>query len=150
MSIELTERDYTPLAAFPFQHWDERTGPPYSLLRPLTPDAARRVWQRAVRFSGLSWSDAVAGSSNRFDLLSDQTDWDEPTVRNWLLAQVPIREQRVILCFQPEVAVCVDWGVLCDHWLKLFWTAGCAWPLSERWILLHDGNQFVFGRAQAA
>src|SRR4051794_40779898 len=50
--VVLAERDYRPLAGYPFQRWGERTGRPFAAVRPLTADAARRVWRRAMLLNG--------------------------------------------------------------------------------------------------
>ena len=142
MGIVLTEKDYQPLATYTFQHWNERTGPAFCNMRPLTEDAARRVWQRACVMTQAAWADGEG--NHRFDL--QNSDWDGPRVRDWLLACVPERDHRVIVCFQPQSAISVPWGDLCDHWLLLLWTGGCAWPADERWVMVHDGEQFVFGK----
>jgi hypothetical protein len=86
----------------------------------------------------------VAGSA-LLDLRAEES-WTEQSVRDWLLAQVADREQPIVVCFQPRIAVRVPWGVLCDHWLLLFWTGGCAWPLNEAWVMVHDGDRFAVGR----
>ena len=150
MPIELTDADYAPLAELQFQHWGERARPPFSELRPLTADAALRVWQRTAALAAAGWAEAGEGEGDdvhagRLDL-RNEADWSESSVREWLLARVADRDEPVIACFQPRVAVRVAWGVLCDHWLVLLWTGGCVWPASAGWVLVHDGDQFLFGK----
>jgi hypothetical protein len=153
--LELCEHDYLPLAECTFQHWGEREGEPFSHLRPLTPDAAERVWRRTSAMAAQEWAaceaggggdvGGIAGRSAMLDLRVEES-WTEATVRQWLLEQVADREQPIVVCYQPAIAVRVPWGVLCDHWLLLFWTGGCAWPLNEAWVMVHDGDRFAVGR----
>jgi hypothetical protein len=155
--IELTDADCAPLAELQFQHWGERAGMPYAALRPLVPDAALRVWQHTAAMSASAWGSGapddddddddvdVDVDAGRLDL-RDAGEWSEASVREWLLARVGDRGQPVVACFQPRVAVRLAWGVLCDHWLVLLWTGGCVWPESGEWVLVHDGDQFLFAR----
>lgn len=148
MAIELTHADYAPPAELQFQHWGERPGMPYSALRPLTPDAARRVWRHTAAAAAGAWADGgrrdAAAAAGRFDL-REVPDWSESSVRDWLLTRVADRDLPVLACFQPTVAVRLPWGVLCDHWLVLLWTGGCVWPVTGDWVLIHDGDLFEFG-----
>jgi len=151
MGITLSEADFRPIAGYEFQHWGERSAqPPYAAIRPLTPVAAERVWRRAAQLGTTPWADVTAGAGDaapgagRLDLQRPDADWDERTVRRWLLDRVPDRDLQVIVCYQPTVAIAVPWGLLCDHWLVLLWTGGCVWPPSEAWVLVHDGDQFAF------
>ena len=146
MPIELTDADCVPPAEFQFQHWGERAGMPYCALRPLSPDAAFRVWRHTAALSQAAWENSPGDADAGLLDLRDAGDWSADTVREWLLARVGDRGQSVVACFQPRVAVRVDWGVLCDHWLVLLWTGGCVWPESGGWVLLHDGDQFLFAR----
>jgi hypothetical protein len=142
MAIELTDKDFVPLAQCDFQHWGERSGPPFCHMRALSPDAAERVWRRTAQTCGTHWAD---GEDQQLDL-SGPGDWSETSVRDWLLSRVADREQQVLVCFQPRVAVALTWGMLCDHWLLVLWTGGCVWPRSGEWVLIHDGDRFAFGR----
>ena len=141
MAIELSESDYLPQWACEFQHWGERTGEPYEHLRPLKGDAAEKVWRRTVAMAAATWT--TGSGSAELDLRTG--DWDGPSVRDWLLSRVPDRDQLLIVCYQPHIVLCVPWGVLCDHWLLLLWTGGCAYPASEDWVLVHDGDRFALG-----
>lgn len=147
MPLELTEKDFVPLAECQFQHWGDRTGPPYSHIRPLSESAAERVWRRTAALAAADWA-AQSGpdTSDHLDLATCG-EWDADSVKRWLLGRCADADQRVFVCYQPRVAISVPWGVLCDHWLVFFWTGGCVWPASERWILVHDGDAFAFGRA---
>ncbi len=146
--IDLGENDYLPLAQCAFQHWGEREGEPFTRIRPLTPDAAERVWRRTASMAAQEWAAGVNGADPGEALLDLRAidSWTEQTVRDWLLDRVGDRDELVLVCYQPRVAIRVPWGTLCDHWLKLFWTGGCAWPLSERWVMVHDGDRFAIGR----
>jgi hypothetical protein len=146
MAIELTEHDYIPLSECEFQHWGQHSGPPYSEIRPLCAEAAQKVWRRTLAMAASAWSEASPES--QFDLRGP-AEWSETSVRDWLLSQVADRSATVLVCFQPQVAICIAWGVLCDHWLIFLWTGGCVWPASEDWVLVHDGDQFVFGRKKS-
>ena len=73
-------------------------------------------------------------------------DWSPDSVRDWLLTQFAHRDQPIVVCYQPRVAVRLPWGIACDHWLQFFWTSGCAFPLSEEWVMVHDGDRFAVGR----
>jgi len=146
MAITLSNSDFVPLEAFEFQHWGDRDPgrPPFDAVRPLSADAARRVFARASRLGSETWDDADDALC-RLDLRADE-GWSPPMVREWLLARVGARDVPVIACFQPTTAVVVPWGVLCDHWMQLLWTGGCVWPVEhEAWVLVHDGDQFAFG-----
>ena len=149
MPLELTEKDFLPLAECQFQHWGDRAGTPYSHIRPLSESASERVWRRTAALAATEWAESAADASDRLDLATCG-DWDADSVKAWLLARVPDRDQDVFVCYQPRVAIRVPWDVLCDHWLVFFWTGGCVWPASERWILVHDGDAFAFGRAGGA
>jgi hypothetical protein len=142
--LQLREQDYLPLAECAFQHWGQREGEPFTHLRPLTPDAAQRVWHRTSAMAAREWADS-ADADAVLDLRA-LDDWSNDSVRDWLLGQVGNREQAIVVCYQPKVAVHVPWGVACDHWLKLFWTSGCAFPLSEEWVMVHDGDRFAVGK----
>ena len=142
MAIDLTEKDFVPLAQCEFQHWGERSGPPFCHMRGLSPEAAERVWRKTAQTCGASWAD---GEDEQLDL-SSCGEWSEASVRQWLLSRVSDREEQVLVCFQPRVAVALTWGLLCDHWLLVLWTGGCVWPRSGRWVLIHDGDRFAFGR----
>jgi len=151
MAIELTEKDFVPLEQCQFQHWGDRTGAPFDQIRPLGDAAAERVWARAAALSSATWSEAAPGG-DQIDLGS--VDGDEKTVKRHVAAWLRRREasdgpgpdQPVILCYQPRVAVVVPWAIVCEHWLIFFWTPACAWPTSEQWVLVHDGDRFAFGR----
>ena len=137
MPVELTETDFLPRAECQFQHWGERDGEPFCHIRPLSEAAAERLWYRRGNVTALR--------RNQVDLnLAECGDWDADFVTRWLLDRCPDRAERVFVCYQPRVAVSVPWGVLCDHWLTFFWTAGCVWPADERWSLVHDGDRFTF------
>jgi hypothetical protein len=142
MAIELTDKDFVPLAQCEFQHWGERSGPPFCHMRALSPEAAERVWRRTAQTCGTNWAD---GEDEQLDL-SGPGDWSEGSVRDWLLSRGAGREDQVLVCFQPRVAVALTWGMLCDHWLLVLWTGGCVWPRSGEWVLIHDGDRFAFGR----
>ena len=141
MAIELTDKDFVPLAHCEFQHWGERSGPPFSHMRGLSGDAAERVWRKTAETAASAWD----GADEQLDLTATG-DWSEASVREWLLARCGDRDEQVLVCFQPRVAVVLSWGVLCDHWLLVLWTGGCVWPCSGRWVLVHDGDRFAFGR----
>lgn len=143
MAIELSENDFVPLSECQFQHWGEHTGRPWCEVRPLGEGAAERVWRRTAALSAASWAEGAG--ADRLDLRGDD-EWTPESVRDWLAARGPAPDHRVLVCYQPRVAVSVPWGVLCDHWLVFFWTGGCVWPQDERWVLVHDGDQFAFGR----
>jgi hypothetical protein len=145
--IELTDADCAPPAELQFQHWGGRAGMPFCALRPLTAEAAMRVWRHTAAMSSAAWRQGPdpAADAGLLDLRGAE-EWSEASVREWLLARVPDREQPVVACFQPRVAVRVPWGVLCDHWLVLLWTGGCVWPETGDWVLVHDGDQFLFAR----
>ena len=142
MPLDLRECDYLPLSACEFQHWGERSGPPFDMIRPLGPDAAERVWRNTVAMAAATWTAGPGGAL--LDLAADD-DWDEGVVRDWLLAHVPDRDLDLIVCFQPRIAVCLPWGTLCDHWLTVLWTGACAFPASGEWVLVHDGDRFALG-----
>ena len=146
----LTGRDYRPLAGYPFQRWGERTGLPFAGLRPLGPDAARRAWRRAAQITGGEWDAGLPPDryphQDRLDLRDPNTPWDEATVRDWLLARLADRDQRVLACYGPEWTVELDWGTFCDHWLTFLWVDACAWPTSEAWFLRCCNELFVLGR----
>ena len=146
MLQELTEKDFVPLADCQFQHWGDRAGPPYSHIRPLSESSAERLWARAGAFAGATQdsSDSV-DAADRLDL-SLLDDWDAAQVTRWLSSRVPDVGQRVLVCYQPKVAVSVPWGAVCEHWLVFFWTG--AWVLGPDgdWTLVHDGDRFVFDR----
>ena len=143
MAIELTETDFRPLSECQFQHWGERDGEPFCHVRPLTESAAERIWRRAGALAG--------GRKNDLCLdLAECGEWDADFVTRWLLDRFPDRDERVFVSYQPRVAICVPWGVLCDHWLVFFWTAGCVWPAGEQWLLTHDGDRFAFCGASGA
>jgi hypothetical protein len=150
MGITLSEGDFRPIAGYEFQHWGERTGQPYAAIRPLTPAAAERVWRRAVELGGVPWADGgTDAGAGRLDLQRPDAEWDDRTVCRWLLERVPDRDLEVLVCYQPQVAVAVPWGLLCEHWLLLLWTGGCVWPPDEAWVLVHDGDQFAFAARRA-
>jgi hypothetical protein len=137
MPPELTERDFLPQAECRFQHWGDRDGEPFCHIRPLSEAAAERLWRRA----------AVLLDTQRSGIFLDLAEcgeWDVDSVKGWLLDRFPDRDEPVFVCYQPRVAVRVPWGVLCDHWLTFFWTAGCVSPADERWSLVHDGDRFAF------
>ena len=142
MGIELTENDFVPLAECEFQHWGERSGPPFEAMRALSPDAAERVWRRTAETAGAAWG---GDAGEQLDLAAPG-DWSEASVREWLLARGGGRDEQVVVCFQPRVAVALEWGTLCDHWLLVLWTGGCVWPRSGEWVMVHDGDRFAFGR----
>jgi hypothetical protein len=142
MPIELAEHDFAPRSALQFQHWGERDGPPFHDLRPLSPGAAERVWRRTASMAAATWTGGAGGLD-----LRAADDWTRDSVRDWLLSQVADRDEQVLACYQPTVAIALPWGTLCDHWLTFLWTGGCVWPASEAWVLVHDGDQFVFGRS---
>lgn len=142
MPIDLSDKDFIPLAQCEFQHWGERSGPPFCHMRALSPEAAERVWRRTAHTCGAQWAD---GDDEQLDL-SAPGDWSESSVREWLLSRVGDRDEQVLVCFQPRVAVALAWGMLCDHWLLVLWTGGCVWPRSGDWVLVHDGDRFAFGR----
>ena len=152
MPFELTPKDFVPLDQCEFQHWGERSGAPFDEIRPLCDAAAERVWARTAALSAGTWSAAGPGA-DLIDLAS--MDWDEETVKRhvslWLRRRDAggSEDREVILCYQPRVAVVVPWRVVCDHWLVFFWTPACAWPASEEWVLVHDGDRFAFGRRPA-
>ena len=147
--ISLEEKDYRPIAGYPFQRWGERAGRPFADLRPLGPDAARRVWRRTVQISGGDWDGALPSDrfprQDRLNLRDPATAWDEASVRDWLLAHCPDRNRPVLACYGPEWAVEVEWGAFCDHWLTFLWVDACAWPTSEAWFLRCYNELFVFG-----
>src|SRR5687767_10625392 len=57
MTIELTDKDFVPLAQCEFQHWGEHSGPPFCHMRALSPDAAERVWRKTAETCGAEWCD---------------------------------------------------------------------------------------------
>lgn len=136
----LSESDFLPLSDFAFQHWNQRSGPAFADVRPMTEDAARRMWRRTLEMCSAEWADRDA--SQRFDLRSGH--WQTSDVCKWLCSLGPQSDQPVIVCFQPQSAVTVPWSSLCAHWLILLWTGGCAWPPTGDWLLVHDGDQFAF------
>ena len=142
MTIDLSENDFVPIEQCEFQHWGERTGPPFCDMRALSPEAAERVWRRTAQTCAADWADRAGEHLD----LTGAGDWSEATVREWLLARAGGRDEPVIVCFQPRVAVEVPWGTLCDHWLRVLWTGGCVWPRTGDWVLVHDGDRFAFGR----
>jgi hypothetical protein len=148
-AISLTEKDYRPLAGYPFQRWGERTGLPFASLRPLGPDAARRAWRRTAELAGGEWDGGLPPdrypSQSRLDLRDPATPWDEGSVRDWLLARFPDRDRRVLACYGPDWAVEIGWGTFCDHWLTFLWVDACAWPVSEQWFLRYCNDAMVFG-----
>ncbi len=152
MAFPLSDTDFVPLDQCQFQRWGERGGPPFSEIRPLGEAAAERVWARAVALSSAAWARDGA-DADEIDLAS--VDGDEDAVKRRVAAWLRRRDaggrpdEPVILCYQPRVAVVVPWRVVCDHWLVFFWTPGCAWPVSEDWVLVHDGDRFAFGRTPA-
>ena len=121
MSIELVETDFVPLAQCEFQHWGERTGPPFCHMRGLSADAAERVWRKTAEAAAAAWS----GADEHLDLTAT-ADWSESSVRDWLLSHGGGRDEQVVACFQPRVAVTLPWGLLADHWLRVLWTGGCV------------------------
>ena len=143
--LQLREQDYLPLAECAFQHWGEREGEPFTHLRPLTPDAAERVWRRTSVMAARQWAESADDAAGVLDLRTAD-DWDTESVRDWLLTQVADREAPVVVCYQPRIAVQLPWGVACEHWLQFFWTSGCAFPISEDWVMVHDGDRFAVGR----
>lgn len=140
-SIELVETDFVPLAQCEFQHWGQRTGPPFCHMRGLSASAAERVWRKTAETAAAAWD----GADEQLDLTAT-ADWSEASVRQWLLSRGGDRDEAVLVCFQPRVAVTLPWGLLCDHWLLVLWTGGCVWPRSGRWVLVHDGDRFAFGK----
>jgi hypothetical protein len=140
MTIDLAETDFLPLSQCEFQHWGERSGPPFAQMAARAPDAAERVWRRTAQAAAAAWD----GAEEQLDLTA--TDWSESTVSEWLRARGGEPAEQVIACFQPRVAVALPWRVLCDHWLLVLWTGGCVWPRSGQWVLVHDGDRFAFGR----
>jgi hypothetical protein len=142
MAIELSDEDFVPLEQCEFQHWGERSGPPFCHMRALSPDAAERVWRKTAETAGAAWD---GGADRQLDLTATG-DWSEASVRDWLLSRGGDRSEQVLVCFQPHVAVALEWGTLCDHWLLVLWTGGCVWPRSGQWVLVHDGDRFAFGR----
>src|SRR5688572_29483459 len=117
----LSDRDYVAIEGYAFQRWGERSGSPYREIRPLAEKAARRVWERAMRINGDEPDAALPRESFPFqtslDLRCGDAEWDEQTVRKWLLDRHAVREDRVLVCYGPQWAVEVSWGVFCDHWL---------------------------------
>src|SRR5688500_3769730 len=57
--LQLREQDYLPLAECAFQHWGEREGEPFTHLRPLTPDAAERIWRRTSVMAARQWAESA-------------------------------------------------------------------------------------------
>jgi hypothetical protein len=148
----LTDRDYVPVEGYAFQRWGERSGSPYRDVRPLGESAARRVWERAMRLNGDEPDDALPPHTfplqARLDLRSADGDWNEETVRAWLLEQHARRDEKVLVCYGPKWAVEVSWGVFCDYWLVFLWvTPCCVRPASEEWFLRHSDETFLFGQA---
>jgi hypothetical protein len=141
MTIDLTDTDFVPLAQCEFQHWGERSGPPFADMVALAGDAAERVWRRTAEAAAAAWD----GAEEQLDLTS-AADWSESSVAEWLRSRGGEPTEQVIACFQPRVAVALPWGMLCNHWLRVLWTGGCVWPRSGRWLLVHDGDRFAFGR----
>lgn len=154
MPLSLSETDYQPIERFAFQRWGERRGAPYCDIRPLTTTAAERVWRWALRHVAVSEDDPLPHDlydrPARLDLATSG-DWDESTVRDWLLGHVPRRDAHTLVTYGPQWAVRVPWGTFCDHWLTFCWPgACCAWPESEEWVLRHDPDQFLLSRRRSA
>jgi hypothetical protein len=155
----LVASDYRPIAGYAFQRWGERSGEPYSRIRPLTEVAARRVWLRTLQLAppsaGPAWDEPAEAADAlpaelfpeqlRLELNSDADGWDADSVRAWL-AGLAVQSQPVLLCYAPQWAVEVDWDVFCDHWLVFTWVEACAWPASEEWLLRCGSQRLVFGR----
>src|SRR5688500_14357912 len=151
-SVPLTERDYVGIDGYPFQRWGERAGSPYRDIRPLGESAARRVWERAMRINGDEPDSALPRETFPhqvcLDLRAAGSDWDEHSVRAWLLERHAGRGDKVLVCYGPQWAVVVDWGVFCDYWLVFLWvTPCCVRPASEEWFLRYADEAFAFGRS---
>jgi hypothetical protein len=150
--VLLTDRDYVAIDGYAFQRWGQRSGSPYRDIRPLAEGAARRVWERAMRINGDEPDDALPRDAfplqAGLDLRGGGAEWDEQTVRAWLLDRHAGRGDRVLVCYGPQWAVEVNWGVFCDHWLVFLWvTPCCVRPASEEWFLRFSDETFVFGRS---
>ena len=148
--VVLSDRDYRPLAGYPFQRWGERTGRPWHDVRPLTADAARRVWRRALLLMGIEFDGPLPADrfprQDALDLRDPASPWDESTVRDWLLARSVDPGAPVLACYGPEWAVEVAWADFCDFWLTFLWVDACAFPASEAWFVRSSGERFVAGR----
>ena len=148
--IVLVEKDYRPIAGYPFQRWGERDGRPFCDIRPLSPDAARRAWRRTVLLNGAEWDGSLPtdwyARQDELDLRDPVVPWDEASVRDWLAARGVNRNERVLACYGPEWVIEIDWATFYDHWLTFLWVDACAWPTSEAWFLRYAGERFVFGR----
>jgi hypothetical protein len=148
--LVLTDKDYRPIAGYPFQRWGERVGRPFSQIRPLSEGAAAAVWRRVLQLNCLGWDGALPADryprQERLDLRASGESWDEQTVRGWLLDRACEPGQPVLLCYGPQWVASVDWDVFCDHWLTFCWVDVCVCPASEQWVLRHDSEVFVFGQ----
>src|SRR4051812_50126526 len=100
MAIELSENDFVPLSQCEFQHWGERSGPPFCHMRALAPDAAQRVWCRTAEAAAAAWE----GGDQQLDLTS-AGDWAESSVRDRLLPPAADRDPPVLVCLPPPAAV---------------------------------------------
>jgi hypothetical protein len=151
MGIVLSEKDFRPIRGYPFQRWGERTGRPFCDIRPLSGDAARRLWQTVQRVNHAEWDGSLPSElfpqQAHMNLRDHAQEWDEQSVRRWLLEHEPRREREVLVSYGPHWAVSVDWGTFCDHWLVFLWVPACVWPTSEGWVLRYADEQLVFGRA---
>jgi hypothetical protein len=71
-------------------------------------------------------------------------------VTDWLITQYDNKETRVILSWQPNVAVSTTWGIFARYWDEFCYPRADdldIWSDAQSWVLLYHHDEFMqFGR----
>ena len=104
-------------------------------LQPLTPDDARRAFERAQQFQ-------------RASRITHSADVSDERGRAWLREQHAGVSDVVTVAWSPECALRTSWEIFTDYWSDFCYPSSddvAVLPESDRWALFYDHEeQFEF------
>ena len=150
--IEIAESDFSSIDSFPLKwrwtdsRWNKLPLADLNEIKPLIETKADELCQHSLQFcnqSGLKTS--------LFEQIEEVNTSlaEEEIIQQWLLNCSPNLNQSVIVSWDNNRAVLVNWKVFCKYWDDFCYPASDdveIFPLTEEWMLSYSHSEyFIFG-----
>ena len=144
--LNVEKSDFRYLDSFPLKwRWNELPGDILNSIQPLSETKARELCRYSLGFSNQSGL-----VESLFEHISRiETSDDSPAIRQWLLNRLSDLNQLVVVSWDNELAVLLNWKVFCEHWDDFCYPSSddvAIFPLSGDWMLIYSHDEyFMFG-----
>ena len=149
--MKVKELDFESLEDFPLKWrwtdalWNKLPDEDLDKIRPLTSIEAAKLDEYSNEFVG----DGGLLDTKFIDIDRIETSSDEETVNRWLGEKSDDNTQEIIVSWDKQLAVMIDWGTFRKYWDDFCYPASddvAIFPTSAAWILFYFHDEyFEFG-----